>query len=154
MKNIISPFQMKRNHVVNFNFEQIDNIIEYDSTNVKIGVDFNISNISESNKQLEARIDLMILLTGVTDSNEKLFDINLDMMGIFEANKDEIDEKKFNNMLRVNGISTLMQLSRAYVTAATALSGFVEPINFPMINVFELIRMKEESESKEAGVVK
>lgn len=154
MKKIISPFQMKKNRVVKFDFKQIDEIKEYDSTSVEIGVDFKISNISDLDGRLNAQINLLISLTGITDSDEKVFELNLDIMGIFEANKLDIDEDKFIDMVKVNGISTLMQLSRAYVTAATALSGFVVPINFPMINVIELIKLKEQAEIKTADLIK
>ena len=72
-----------------------------------------------------------------------MFQIRLDMMGAFEGDSEQIDRERFLTMLKINGLSTLMQLSRAYVTASTALSGFVNPIHFPMVNVYELVKMKE-----------
>jgi len=68
------------------------------------------------------------------------------MLGIFECNKNALNKEDFMNMLIVNGVSTLIQISRSYITAITALSGFEKPINLPMINVFELNKIKKSKE--------
>ncbi len=143
MSGMISPFQMKRNRVVSFEFKQSEPVGEYESRKVSFGADYEISDIIESEGIMRSEVHLFVKLTGVTDTEEELFQIRLDMMGVFEGVSDQLDRERFANMLRVNGLSTLMQLSRAYVTASTALSGFTNPIQFPMVNVYELVRMKE-----------
>ncbi len=148
MSNIVSPFQMKRNKVVSFSIEQNEISQEYEATNVSLRADYKISDITKNASALSARVDLFITLTGITDNEEKIFEINLDMMGLFDGESPQIEEHKFEDMLKINGISTLMQLSRAYITSTTALAGFANPINFPMVNVFELIKMKEEMNKK------
>lgn len=142
MNNIISPFQLKKNMIVKYGIEQTEASQEYKSTDVSLGVDYKISSITMKNDTWNAQLDLLIILTGKTNNGETIFTINLDMMGLFEGNAQQIEKEKFNDMLKINGISTLMQLSRAYVTATTALSNFPNPINFPMVNVFELVKGK------------
>lgn len=143
MNKIISPFQMIENKVVSFEMKQNEVENEYHMTNVALGADYNLSDISNNENKLKAHVNLMITLRGITDAEEELFDIALNMLGVFTGDMSQLDEKKFSEMLKLNGISTLMQLSRAYITSVTALSEFKEPIRFPMVNVFELVKMKE-----------
>lgn len=67
------------------------------------------------------------------------------MMGTFEGKDEQLDKGRVLNKLKIKGFSILMQLSRAYVTASTTLSGFVNPIRIPMVNVYELVKRKEGS---------
>lgn len=143
--SIISPFQMQENRVVSFHFKQKDLPRECENTKVELGVDYKISDIVETDKTLCAKVDLLIRLAGKTMEDEDSFEISLDMLGYFQGDSEQMDKDRFLSMLKINGISTLMQLSRAYITASTALSGFENPINFPMVNVYELIKMKEDN---------
>jgi len=143
MSNLVSPFQIKSNSVVSYELKQAKTVQQYESASVSLRADYEISDINKSNGHLDARVDLFIMLSGKKDADETVFEINLNMMGIFEGDSGQISEEKFADMLKINGLSTLMQLSRAYVTATTSLSGFSTPINFPMVNVFELIKWKE-----------
>lgn len=148
MSDIISPFQMKKNQVVSFEFRQNEENSESGSRKISFGADYEISDIMEADGVMCSELHLLIHMAGRSDTDTELFQLKLDMMGVFEGNSGQIDKERFSNMLKVNGLSTLMQLSRAYVTAATALSGFVNPINFPMVNVYELVKAKENGQVK------
>lgn len=148
MSEFISPFQMKGNRIIKFSINQKDIQHEYDSTNASLIVDYEISDIIKTDKVFNAKVDLNINILGETNNDEELFELELTMRGYFEGDCEKVSENKFEDMIKLNGLSTLIQLSRAYVTAATALSGFTNPINFPMVNVFELIKMKEEDNKK------
>ncbi|MCM1268148.1 MAG: hypothetical protein NC302_09615 [Bacteroidales bacterium] len=150
MSNMISPFQMKKNRVVSFEFRQSETAEEYERRKVAFVVDYKTSDVFEASEVMRSELHLLIHMEGRTDLGEELFRLELDMMGVFEGDCDKIDRERFLNMLKVNGLSTLIQLSRAYVTASTALSGFVNPIHFPMINVYELVKMKEKEQCKTA----
>lgn len=145
MSGMISPFQMKNSRIVSFEFKQNEATGEYGSQKVSFGADYEISEIIEVEGILQSELHLFIEMTGRTDAEEELFQIRLDMMGTFAGESEQLDKGRFLNMLKINGLSTLMQLSRAYVTASTALSGFVNPIRFPMVNVYELVKRKEGS---------
>lgn len=143
MNSMISPFQMKKNRVVSFEFRQNEMVGEYEERKVSFGVDYEIADIVESDGIMRTELHLLIQIKGRADTEEELFQLRLDMMGVFEGDSEQIDRERFLIMLKINGLSTLMQLSRAYVTASTALSGFANPIHFPMVNVYELVKMKE-----------
>lgn len=143
MSGMISPFQMKKSRIVSFEFNQKESTDEYESRKVSFGADYEISEVKEADGILQSELHLLIEMTGRTDTEEELFQLRLDMMGAFEGESSKLDKDRFLNMIKINGISTLMQLSRAYVTASTALSGFVNPIRFPMVNVYELVKRKE-----------
>lgn len=148
MSDMISPFQMKSNRVVLFEFKQSEENGEFGSRKVSFGADYVMSDITITDEIMRSELHLLIHMVGRSDTDAELFQLQLDMMGVFEGNSGQIDRERFSNMIKINGLSTLMQLSRAYVTAATALSGFANPINFPMINVYELVKMKEKEQIK------
>ncbi len=143
MSSIISSFQMKSNRVVEFKLNQKDASKECETINVSFKADYLISDISEEDNFFIAKVDLLTSLKGKTDYDKEIFEIILDMQGVFTGDAETLNEEQFNDMLSLNGVSTLMQLSRAFVTSSTALSGFDRPINFPMINVFELNKLKK-----------
>ena len=71
------------------------------------------------------------------------------MQGDFSGDPKEISKEQFIEMLKLNGVSTLMQLSRAYVTSVAALSILPMTLNFPMINIFELNRQKKNNKDND-----
>lgn len=144
MSEYISPFRMDSNAVTRFSLKQKSNILVLKSVNVKIGADYKIKNIKKADQDYLAAVDLNLRLDGKHE-DKSVFSIEMTMTGIFGGSSQELDEKKFMQMLEINGLTTLMQLSRAYITSVTALSGFGRPVNFPMINVLELVKIKKES---------
>lgn len=50
MSEIIFPFQMKGNKIINFSMNQKDIKLAYDSTNASLGVDYKISDIVKEEK--------------------------------------------------------------------------------------------------------
>lgn len=72
--------------------------------------------------------------------------IDLTMEGAFIGNIQKLKKEEFINMLELNGLTALSQLSRAYILSVTALSGITPPVKLPMINVFKLIQQKKERE--------
>ena len=63
------------------------------------------------------------------------------MQALFTGNK-EIENKKFEEMLKYNGASILSQIIRAYIITNTSLSG-MPTINLPMINFIEFFNKSE-----------
>ncbi|PKM54959.1 MAG: preprotein translocase subunit SecB [Firmicutes bacterium HGW-Firmicutes-20] len=146
MSIINSPFQLKKSQVNQLKIDKYDNISKFTSIMVDFGIDYRILEVDEDNDSYYAWLELLFNIPGITENEEKSFDINLNMLGIFECNKNALNKEDFMNMLIVNGVSTLIQISRSYITAITALSGFEKPINLPMINVFELNKIKKSKE--------
>lgn len=149
MSGINSPFQMERNTVTEFHFSQNNIEGNFDTLNIKLGVDYNMSSVFEDDLKYISDLNLLIKIEGVNEIDKDVFTIHLNMKGVFSCNKDFISKDEFLEMMKINGVSTTLQLSRAYITSVSALSGFDRPINLPMINVFELNRMKKENEGKD-----
>ena len=72
--------------------------------------------------------------------------IDLTMEGAFIGNIQKLKKEDFANMLELNGLTTLSQLSRAYILSVTALSGITPPVKLPMINIFKLRQQKKKKE--------
>ena len=69
------------------------------------------------------------------------------MIGIFAKNKEneeENDIKAFEQMLKINGATTLSHLIRAYIYTITGLSG-TSQISTPMINFVEFFKNAEKN---------
>jgi len=145
MREFISPFRIDKNCVTSFTLSQKDFLVPISSINVSIGADYKMYKINTKDDNHSARVDLKLLVDGKHE--EKIvFSIKMTMTGYFSSDAKEFDIEKFTKMLEINGLTTLMQLSRAYITSVTALSGFGQPINFPMVNVLKLVEMKKNSQ--------
>ena len=149
MNDLYSPFHIEHNKIADLQINQYESLFPFENVTVDFGVDYKISDIHEENDCHAANIDLLFNINGIADNKEKIFFIKLIMVGLFSGDSSELSQDEFKDMLKVNGVATLIQLGRSYVTAITALSGFKKQINLPMINVFELNEMKENIETEE-----
>ena len=123
--------------VVQANFQLMDNYISEFSLNV-----FKKINIEE--KDLIGQIELKYNID-ITENEEKVSEIIIVMNALFKGIGD-IDKGNFEQMLKINGATTLSHLCRAYINSATSLSG-MPPITMPLINFYEFFKnAKEESE--------
>ncbi|WP_223814627.1 hypothetical protein [Thermoanaerobacterium thermosaccharolyticum] len=77
----------------------------------------------------------------------KLLKINLTMEGVFVGNTQKLKQEDFLDMLELNGLTTLSQLSRAYILTVTSLSGINPPVKLPMVNIFKLMQQKKNNEA-------
>jgi len=74
--------------------------------------------------------------------NRILFKIELEMEGLFAGDAQKISQEKFSEMLEMNGLITLLHISRAYLLSITSQSGIQPPVKIPMINVLKLREKK------------
>lgn len=130
---------MESSNIKKFTLEKTNaqNIIS--NTNIGISLQCSTENEQTLDDNYQADLDLLIKLIGNDENNNLLFKLDLLICGKFTCNTSEKSYEEFTEMLSINGTSTLIQLSRAYITSMTALSGFDKPINIPMINVYDLI---------------
>jgi preprotein translocase subunit SecB len=70
--------------------------------------------------------------------NRILYKINLEMEGIFAGSTEKLSREKFKQMLEINGLITLLHISRAYLISVTAQSGIQPPLRIPMVNVLKM----------------
>lgn len=135
MENIKAKFQLLDNYVKKYSIElkrKIQNTEEIE-INGKIG--FGILNVTKKENligeiELTNEIDLII-------NEENVGKINIVMGALFEGTLDI--EEQFEEMLKLNGATTLSNLMRAYVASNTALSG-MPTIMLPLINFVDFFK--------------
>jgi len=62
------------------------------------------------------------------------------MEGAFKS--ESLDEAMFKQMVELNGLVTLSQMSRSYIQSVTAQSGINPPVKMPLIDINRLIELK------------
>lgn len=137
----MADFQFLNNIVIEFSMQ--NNLVNTKKKPIRIefDMDYEVINCNEEEQGFYGAIDFILDLTGNIEESE-LFKIHLKMRGNFIGSKKKLSASKFREMLEINGIATLSQISRAYLTSVTSLSG-IPPINLPMINVYAMKKYKE-----------
>lgn len=143
MTDYNAPFQFKKSSVVEFEIKDRKVKNYQGRLQINIGIDYNISDVRKTNDTYEASLYLFIKLQGLTENRDSVFTIQLNMQGDFSGSTDKLSGQEFTNMVELNGLSTLMQMSRAYITTVTSLSGFSSPIVLPLFNLFDIIKNKK-----------
>lgn len=140
---IMADFQFVDNKVIEFNIQ--NNLLNSKNQTIKIEceMDYEIINCTEVEDGFLGVTDFIVDLNGKIENNE-VFQIHLIMRGNFVGSKSKLTVSKFGEMLEVNGTATLSQLSRAYLTSVTSLSG-MPPINLPMVNIYAMKKHKEDN---------
>lgn len=143
-----APFQFQKSRIVEFEIKD-RKVKDYQGRlQVNIGIDYDISDINMANGTYETSLNLFIKLQGLTEKKDSVFTIQLNMQGDFSCGTEQLSKTEFTNMVELNGLSTLMQMSRSYITAVTSLSGFASPITLPLFNIFDIIKNKKRESVK------
>ena len=141
LKNSIADFQFIANRVSNFALETKDVDQKGEKVKVNYDIDYNIlRNVYEDGKytgllEFIVRVNAKIM-------DDSLFNIIMIMEGVFIGNPNKLSEEQFKNMLELNGVATLSQLSRAYIISMSSISGLNPPVKLPMLNIHDLIYLK------------
>lgn len=132
---IQAKFQLMDNYISEFSLNVYNKIEKEKNLDINANVGFRIVNINKEELigQVELRYDINIL-----DKEEIVAKIIIVMNALFKGEED-IDNKTFEQMLKINGATTLSHLCRAYITTATALSG-MPTITMPLINFNEFFK--------------
>ncbi|WP_027308643.1 protein-export chaperone SecB [Caloramator sp. ALD01] len=146
--DILADFQFLGNRVSNFSIETKQIVSKNEKINISYEFDYNILNIEEDDKKYFGLLEFIVVVKSKV-KNSILFKINLTIEGAFIGNKEKIKKEDFERMLKINGVTTLSQLSRSYILSVTALSGINPPVKLPMINIFQLIYKKEQKKEND-----
>ena len=146
LKNSIADFQFIANRVSNFALETKDVDQKGEKVKVNYDIDYNIVEVKEDEKLFVGKLEYIVVIKAKV-KNKILFNIKLNMEGIFAGIKNKLSQEDFKNMMELNGIATLSHLSRAYIISATSLAGINPPVKLPMINVHILREMKKKKEN-------
>lgn len=146
-KNVQAQIQLLDSYVKDFKIQTLKKIDQKENLNVMGQLGFRIISIKEEEKtylgQIELINDIRILYQG-----EEITNIHISMIGLFEGLKSEqFDRKSFEEMLKINGATTLSHLIRAYVYSVTGLSG-IPQITTPMVNFVKFFENAKEIKNK------
>ena len=137
MKNVQAQFQMLDSYVKEYRLKTNCKLSNYMNIDVIGDVQFRIINITEKDDELIGEIELINNLN-LTVEDEIKAKIKITIGGLFKYN-DKKEREKFENMLKINGATTLSHFIRTYIHANTAMSGMT-PIITPMINFVEFFK--------------
>jgi preprotein translocase subunit SecB len=135
-KSVLADFQFQGNRVSKFALDT-RLVKEKGKTEVTIDFDYKVNEVEMKENKFWATLCLIILVKAKI-KKKILFSVELKMEGLFTGDAEKITQEKFVNMLEINGLVTLLHLSRAYLLSVTSQSGIQPPVKIPMINVLKL----------------
>lgn len=143
MKEINAKFQLLDNYVKKYTLEVERRIPENAEIEMNGKISFQLINIEETEEELIGEIELDNKIE-LVERNEIQGRIEIQMGAIFSADKGT-DKNEFEEMLKINGATTLSHLTRAYIASNTALSSMPK-ITIPLINFIEFFEQQKEKE--------
>lgn len=146
-KSVLADFQFLGNRVSKLVLDT-RLIEEKGRAEVTIDFDYNVNEVETKEKKFLATLSLIIQVKAKI-KNRILFRVELEMDGLFAGDAREISQEKFMNMLEMNGLVTLLHISRAYLLSVTSQSGIQPPVKIPMINVLKLREKKARQRQEE-----
>lgn len=146
-KNVQALFQLQDSYIKDFDIHAFRKITQKDELNINGQLGFRIINVEEKKEgfvgQIELINDIKLML-----KEEEYGNIHISMVGLFVGKKtDDYDKNRFEEMLKLNGATTLSHLIRAYIYSVTGLSGMPQ-ISTPMINFMEFFKNAKEIKDK------
>lgn len=138
-EEVLSDFQFLGHRVKNFKLDTQAVKSSGEREDASFDFDYNVVALDEHNEKLIGIIEFIVRAKATTNRGLRLKTI-LVMEGGFSCN--EAIKDKFQEMLEINGLVTLSQISRSYLMSVTSQSG-VPPLRMPMINV-KMLREKKE----------
>lgn len=140
MKNVQAQFQMLDSYVKEYSLKTTCKLTNDMDMNINGQIGFGIIKIVEDDDGLIGEIEVTNNLDIMVEENCKA-KIKIVMGGLFKyTNKNQ--KEKFEEMLKINGATTLSHLIRAYIHTNTAISGMPNIIT-PMINFVEFFNEKK-----------
>lgn len=141
-KDISSDFIFFGNRVKNFSLVTRQVNKKDQQATLSFDFDYNVNDVPRNEEKLLGIIEF-IVKARATVKRRMLFKVELVMEGAFGCESKQLSNERFLELLEVNGLITLSQISRAYIISVTSQSGINPPLKMPMINVMKLREMKK-----------
>ena len=141
-KEIQSEFKFIGNRVASLNLVTRNINTKGQRVGISFNFDYNVKDIRQSDDKVLGVIEFMVKARAMV-KRRLLFKVELVMEGAFTAERELLPDEVFFEMLELNGLITLSQLSRAYIISVTSQSGINPPVTIPMIDVMKLREMKK-----------
>ena len=142
-KEVVADFQFLGNRV-NKLVVKTKPLKEKGRPEISFDFDYNVDEIVEEDNVFFGILQLIIQVKAKI-KNRVLFEIELVMEGGFTGNPERLSIDKFAEMIEINGLITLLHISRAYLVSVTAQSGINPPVRIPMINILKIREAKQHS---------
>lgn len=139
-KDVMADFQFMGNRVSKLILDT-KIIAGKGQAEISFDFDYQIKDLVEDESRFLGIIQLIVKVKAKVKS-KILFKIDLEMEGAFAGNAEKLGREKFTEMLEMNGLITLLHMSRAYLLSVTAQSGINPPVKIPMVNVLKLREQK------------
>jgi preprotein translocase subunit SecB len=154
-KDVVSEFMFFGNRVSSFHLRtrQVKTKEQRERASVSFSFDYNVKDVQQTENNMLGIIEFIVEVKAMV-KKRILYKIELIMEGAFGCRLNQLPDEKFLEMLEINGLITLSQISRAYILSVTSQSGFNPPVRMPMINVIRLREKKKQliQEQEEKGV--
>lgn len=144
-KDVSSDFIFFGNRVKEFKLETRNIENKKQRTTLSYDFDYNVNDVQRSEDKILGIIEFVVKAR-VKIKRRILFKVELVMEGAFGCESKKLSEEQFLEMLEVNGLITLSQISRAYIISVTSQSGISPPLQMPMINIMKLRETKRDSD--------
>jgi preprotein translocase subunit SecB len=146
-KDVIADFQFLGHRVSKLVLDT-KLVEEKGPSNVSFDFDYEVMELVEEDNRFLGIIQLIVQVKAKI-KNKVLFKIDLKMEGAFAGNAEKLGHQRFTDMLEMNGLITLLHISRAYLLSVTAQSGINPPVKLPMVNVIKLREKKAQQSQVE-----
>lgn len=142
-EEVFAEFQFLGNRVTKFILDTRMINVKEQRAEISYEFDYNVKDVKELENRLVGIIEFIVKAKS-TVKKKLFFNIDLVMEGAFVCETQTDTEEIFQELLEVNGLVTLSQISRAYILSVTSQSG-IPPVKMPMINVIKLREKKKEA---------
>lgn len=146
-EEVLAEFQFLGNRVTKFNLDTRIINVQEQRAEISYEFDYNVKGVKEQKNRLVGIIEFIVKAKS-TVKKKLFFRIDLVMEGAFTCEIQTDTEGMFQELLEINGLITLSQISRAYILSVTAQSG-IPPVKMPMININKLREKKKEANNVE-----
>ncbi len=141
---IQADFQLIDNYISEFSLKVFEKIQPTTELGINANIGFGILNINE--KEMIGQIELRYDVDIIDNSNKNIAKIIIVMNALFKGSE-TLKKIDFEEMLKINGATTLSHLCRAYIHSATAQSG-MPTVVMPLINFYEFFENANKPKNK------
>ncbi len=142
-KDVTSDFIFFGNRVKTFNLETRQVNKKDQHATLSFDFDYRVNDVRRKGEKALGIIEF-IVKARATIKRRILFKVELVMEGAFGCESEQLSDERFLELLEINGLITLSQISRAYIISVTSQSGINPPLKMPMINIIKLREMKKD----------
>lgn len=134
LNNALSKLQILDLYFSKFSFEQIKTT-ERLNIKTEIFVDYAQNNDDKSVYRVKVKT--------ISEDNEKKFKLNLEMIGVYKLDKQDLEDEIIKNIIQINTLSIMFPYIRSQITLLTSQPGMT-PIVLQPIDINKLISINKD----------